>query len=64
VLRALESPDRNTQIIIHNADLPYVVVDFFDADGLSRKDLAEIKFFLPRQMRPQRVTTMVLPWSG
>jgi hypothetical protein len=28
------------------------------------KDLTEIIFFLPRQMRSQRVTTMVLPWSG
>src|ERR1700752_2662542 len=34
------------QIIIHKADQPDVVVDFFDADGLSGKDLAEIDFFL------------------
>ncbi|HKS66765.1 MAG TPA: hypothetical protein VJR26_05965, partial [Candidatus Acidoferrales bacterium] len=33
-----------SQIIIHKADQPDVVVHFFDADGLSGKDLAEIDF--------------------
>jgi hypothetical protein len=35
-------------------------VHFPDADGLAGEDRAEIDFFLARQMRPQRVTTMVL----
>jgi hypothetical protein len=35
-------------------------VHFFDADSLTGKDLAEIDLFRPMQMRPQRVTTMVL----
>jgi hypothetical protein len=36
-------------------------VNFFDADGLSGEDCAEVNFFpVPKQMRPQRVTTMVL----
>jgi len=34
------------QIIIHKADQPDVVVNLFDADGLTGKDLAEIDFFL------------------
>src|SRR5215472_2883666 len=34
-----------SQIIIHKAHQPDVVVHFFDADGLSGKDLAEIDFF-------------------
>jgi hypothetical protein len=50
--------------MIHKAHQPDIVVNFFDADGLSGKDLAEVDFFLPRQMRPQRVTTMVLSCSG
>jgi hypothetical protein len=36
---------------IHKADQPNVVVDFFDADSLSGKDLAELIFLLPRQIR-------------
>ena len=52
------------KITLHKAHQPDVVVNFFDAHGLTGKDLAEIDFFLPRQMRPQRVTTMVLSWKG
>jgi hypothetical protein len=34
------------------------VENFFDADGLAGKDLAEVDFYLwPRQVLPQRVTT-------
>jgi hypothetical protein len=32
------------QIIIHKAHEPDVVVHFFDSDGLSCKDLAEVDF--------------------
>jgi hypothetical protein len=35
-----------SQIIIHKADQPDVVVHFFDADRLPGKDRAEIDFFL------------------
>ena len=42
----LESPDQISQIIFHEADQPYVVVHFFDADGMSGKDLTEIDFLL------------------
>ena len=47
---APESPDRSivSQIILHKADQPDVVVNFLDAHGLSGKDLAEIDFFLAR----------------
>jgi hypothetical protein len=34
-----------SQIIIHKADEPDVIVNFFDADGLAGKDLAKIVFF-------------------
>jgi hypothetical protein len=34
------------QIIIHKTDQPDVVVHFFEAAGLSGKDLAEIDFLL------------------
>src|ERR1700724_3916685 len=33
-----------SQIIIHKAHQPDIVVDFFDADRLAGKDLAEINF--------------------
>ena len=34
-----------SQIILHKADQPDLVVDFLDTDGLSSKDLTEIDFF-------------------
>ena len=34
------------QIIIHKTDQPNIVVNFFDADGLSGEDCAEVDFFL------------------
>jgi len=35
-----------TQIIIHKADEPDIVVNFFDADSLAGKDRAEVDFFV------------------
>ena len=35
-----------TQIIIHKADQPDVVVNFFDADGLTGEDRAEVDFLV------------------
>ena len=37
-----------SQIIIHRAHQPNIVVDFFDADGLAGEDRAEIDFFVPQ----------------
>jgi len=34
-----------TEILIHKAHQPDIVVNFFDADGLAGKDLTEIDFF-------------------
>jgi len=48
--------DRSTQIIIHKADQPDIVVNFFDADSLAGKDRAEIAFF-------QLVTNLTLEIS-
>jgi hypothetical protein len=41
-----------SKIIIHKAHQPNVVVDFFDADGLAGKDLAEIDFLLAQTDAP------------
>jgi hypothetical protein len=46
--------------MLHKNDEPDIFVNFLDAEGLPGEDLAEAIFLLPRQMRPQRVTTMVL----
>jgi hypothetical protein len=35
-----------TEIIIHKAHQPDIVVDFFDAHGLAGEDRAEIDFFV------------------
>jgi hypothetical protein len=43
--------------IIHKADQPDVVVNFFDADGLAGKTVLKLISLWPRQMRPQLVTT-------
>ena len=37
-----------SQIIIHAADPPDIVVDFLDADGLAGEDLAEVNLFVPQ----------------
>src|SRR5499433_4130217 len=37
-----------SQIIIHKADEPDVVVNLLDADGLTGKALAEVDFFVPQ----------------
>ena len=37
-----------SQIIIHKTDQPDVVVHFFDADGLTSENRAEVDFFLAR----------------
>ena len=52
------------QIIIHKASQPDVLVYFFDATACPAKTWLKLIFFLPKQKRPQRVTTMVLSWSG
>src|SRR2546421_12902792 len=41
-----------SQIIIHKADEPDVVVNFFDADGLAGKDRAEVNLFVPQADPP------------
>ena len=51
-----ESQDRSILIVINRTHKPDVVVHFPDANALAGEDRAEIDFFLPRQMRPQRVT--------
>ena len=40
--------DRSTQIIIHKADQPDIVVNSFDADRLAGKDGAEVNLFVPQ----------------
>jgi hypothetical protein len=37
-----------SQIIIHKAEQPDIVLNFFDADRLAGKDLAEVNFFVPQ----------------
>ena len=49
-----------TRIVIHKANQPNSLFDFFDSKGLAREDRAEINFLRCRQMRPQQVTWMVL----
>jgi len=46
VVPAYESRDRSTQIIIHKADQPDVIVNFLDADRLAGKDGAEVNLFV------------------
>src|SRR3984957_15576828 len=41
-----------SQIIIHKAQQPDIVVDFFDADRLAGKDLAEINFLATQTDAP------------
>ncbi len=41
-----------SQIIIHKAHQPDIVVDFFDAHRLAGKDLAEIDFLLAQTDAP------------
>src|SRR5438552_5434791 len=43
-----------SQIIIHKAHQPNVVVHFFDADRLTGKDLTEIDFLLAKTDAPAR----------
>jgi len=40
------SPDAVSQIIIHKAHQPDIVMNFFDADCLAGKDLAEVNLFV------------------
>jgi hypothetical protein len=59
--------DRSILNVIHKADKPDVVVNFFDADRLAGKEaktVLKLIFLFPRQMRPQWVTTMVLSGQG
>src|SRR5258708_14782091 len=46
------------QIIIHKADQPDVFVNFFDADGLTGEDRAEVNF-----LAPQTDAAAVRRWS-
>ena len=45
-VRALSFQIEVSQIVIHKAHQPDIVVHFFDADGLTGKDLTEIDFLL------------------
>jgi hypothetical protein len=50
-LEGLQSPFLQvdiTQIVIHEADEPDAVFDFFDADGLASERLAQIDFLAIR----------------
>ena len=53
-----------SKIIIHKAHQPNVIVDFFDADGLSGKDLAEIDFFLAQADASAMCHHDGLSWKG
>jgi hypothetical protein len=53
-----------SQVVIHKANQPDIIVHFFEADRLAGKDRAEVNFFRPRQIRPQLVTTMIFSWKG
>jgi len=53
-----------SQIIIHKAHQPDIVLNFFDAHGLTGKDLTEINFLATQTDVPATGDTIVLSWRG
>ena len=54
-----------SQIVLEEADLPDLVVDFADAHELLCQRRTQVDLpRLPTQMRPQRVMRTVRSWNG